>query len=224
MFRIRWGRYAKILTTSKEGISPGQSSPRELSDLDSIIVPLLLHEIYRFRHVPSDDGRSSSLNEVLSKNLGNEGEGSRCSEVTLDNLQLSLVLIWDHAPNNLHVVGARDLERSGNLLRNGLEALHVNLRQRERRENKGCVPGMDTSVLDVFRNGVDEKLALVSDGVDVDLLSIFDELGDNDGVERRNRSGGREVVIKSRFFVDDVHSGSRQDVGRSNENGITVRD
>ena len=71
---------------------------------------------------------------------------------------------------------------------------------------------MNTSIFDVFRNGVDEKFAFMSDGVDIDLLSIFDELGNDDGVERRDRSCGREVVVKGRFFVDDVHGGSRQDI------------
>lgn len=111
---------AKILTTSKEGIGSSQSGPGKLSDFDGRVVPLLFHEIYGLRNVPSDNGSGSGLNEVLSKNFGNEGEGSGCSEVTFNNLQLSLILTRDYASNDLHVVGTRDLERSGNLLRNGL--------------------------------------------------------------------------------------------------------
>jgi hypothetical protein len=58
--------------------------------------------------------------------------------------------------------------------------------------------------------------------VDIDLLRAVDELSHDDGVQRRDGGGGREIVFESRFLVNDVHGGTGENVRWANENGISV--
>ena len=79
---------------------------------------------------------------------------------------------------------------------------------------------MYSGILDVLGNGVHEKSPFVSDGINVDLLSIIDELGNDDRVKWGDVGGSREVVRKSGFGVDDIHRSTGENIGGSDENGI----
>jgi len=84
--------------------------------------------------------------------------------------------------DDLHVERTRDLERACDLLRDLLHAVKVDLGQRVRRKNERSVTGVNTSLLDVLRDGVYNKLTVVCDTIEVDFLCTLDELGDNDRV------------------------------------------
>jgi hypothetical protein len=56
---------------------------------------------------------------------------------------------------------------------------------------------VDTSVLDVLRNGVHKEGTLGGNTVDVDLSSTLDELGDNDGVLRVLLNASEEFMVVS---------------------------
>jgi hypothetical protein len=82
-------------------------------------------------------------------------------------------------------------------------------------KDKCGVTRVDTGILDVFGYSVDEKFTLVCDGVDVDLLSVVDELGDDDGVIGRDIGSSSEVVFESGLGMYNIHCGSGQYIGGS---------
>jgi len=88
--------------------------------------------------------------------------------------------------DDLHVERTRNLERACDLLRDLLHAVEVDLRQSVRRQNKGSVTGVYTSLLDVLRDGVYNKLAVIRNTIEVDFLCTLDELSDDDRVQRRD--------------------------------------
>jgi hypothetical protein len=73
----------------------------------------------------SNDHCHGGLNEILAQDLGDEGEGSRCSQITFNYLELGLVLIWHFIPNNLHVERTRYLRCMHNLLGNYFEMIYI---------------------------------------------------------------------------------------------------
>lgn len=79
---------------------------------------------------------------------------------------------------------------------------------------------MNTGILDVLGNGMDEELSLVSNGVDVNFLSIIDEFGDDNRVKRRDRCCCGEVVLQSRFLVYDIHGCAGEDVRWTNKDWV----
>jgi hypothetical protein len=197
----------------------GEEEQRTLRNLDGNVVALLGHEVDGSGNVLTDNGSGSDVDEVDAENLGNEGERTGRAKVALDDLEGGL-LTGDGLADDLHVVRTRDLERLGDLLSNDLESLHVVAVEGEGREDDGSVTRVNTGLLDVLGDGVDEELALVGDGVDVNLLSTVDELGEDGGVLGGDLGGGGERVLEGRLVPDDVHGGSGEDVGGTDEDGV----
>lgn len=81
---------------------------------------------------------------------------------------------------------------------------------------------MHPGVFDVFRHGVDDQASLVGHGVDIDFLCVVDELGDDNGVIRRDVGGSRQEVIHGGFVPYNVHGGTGKDVRRSDKDRVTI--
>ena len=132
--------------------------------------------------MPRDRGRSV-VNKVVTKDLRDKGERPRGTEITLDDLEFSgSASLVGGLTDDLHVVRAGDLERGGDLLSDLLQAEHLVVSEGEGREDQGSIAGVHTGVLHMFGDGVQEKLALVRDSVNINLLSVVDELGDDNRV------------------------------------------
>lgn len=65
-----------------------------------------------------------------------------------------------------------------------------------------------------------EEPSLVSNGVDVNFLSIVDKFRDNDGVKRRDRCGGGEIIFQRRFLVYHAHGCAGEDVGWTDKHWV----
>ena len=126
--------------------------------------------------------RSSNVNKVDTKDLANEREASRSSQIALNNLELCGIITFSRLPDDLHIERTRDLKRSSDLVRDLLQASHVALVQSERRQDEGSVTRVNTSIFDVLGNSMNKKLAFVRDGIDVNFLGIINKLGNDDGV------------------------------------------
>ena len=172
-------------TNSQERVRACESGPRELRHFDGSVITLLGHDIDWFRNVLADNGCGCSINEVFAQNLRHEREGPGCAQVALDDLELGgLARLFGWLADNLHVVRARYLERCSHLLCDVLQAEHFVVSEGEGRQHQRGIAGMNSRILDVLGNGVQEETALVGDSIDVDLLGIVDELRDNDWVQR----------------------------------------
>lgn len=208
------------LTNTQEWISAPEAGPRKLGDLDRNIVALLGHKILRLRDILPNDRVRRRLYEVVAEDLRYEGERARRAQVALNDLELRLLAVPRPRADDLHVERARDFERLRDLLRDLLNTRKIVLRHRVRREDEGGVAGVHAGVLDVFGHGVDDELAFVRDRVDVELLGALNEFADDDRVQRRDRCGRGQVVLKRRFLVNDVHRRAGQDVRRPNEHRV----
>ena len=115
------------LTNTEERIGTWQPRPRELRNLDRVIIPLNSHRVDRVGYVMSSNGRSSDVNKVDTKDLANEGEAPGGSQVALNNFELGGVIAFSRLPNDLHIERTRDLKRGSNLGRDLLQAGHIAL-------------------------------------------------------------------------------------------------
>mmetsp|Transcript_25250 Transcript_25250/g.75010 ORF Transcript_25250/g.75010 Transcript_25250/m.75010 type:complete len:998 (+) Transcript_25250:65-3058(+) len=151
------------------------------------------------------------LDEVDAHHLGREGARARGAQVALDHLDLAVLC------DELHVEGAGDLERRGELVRDLLNLGHVGRVEGLRRQHQRRVARVHARVLDVLRHGVQQHLAVARHRVHVDLAPVLDELGDDDGVLlgdlRRLRQEAGELALR----VGDVHRRAREDVRRPDE-------
>ena len=206
---------------SQEGVGSRQTSPGELRHLDGDVIPLLLHQVDGLGDINAHDGGGGDVNEVGTEDLGDEGERPRSTQVALDNLELGILASDGGLSDNLHVERTGDVEGLADLLSNLLQSVEVLLGKGEGREDESGITRVNTGVLDVLGDGVDEELSVVRDGININLLGVVDELRDDDGVERRNVGGGRQVVLQLRLVVDDVHSSTRQDVRRSDQDRVS---
>ncbi|RUS29122.1 hypothetical protein BC938DRAFT_481034 [Jimgerdemannia flammicorona] len=189
---------------AQEGIGALQARPRELRNLDGLVGVVLGHEILRRRNVGVGEGTGGHVDEVGTEDLGDEGEGAGGAQVAFNDLELgglAGVGLFD----NLHVERPRNLERRGDLFGDALEPGHGLLVEITRRQ---------------YEYGVHEQLALVRDGIDVDLLRVLDELCDNDRVQRRHVGGLGEVVLENLGGVRDVHGGAGEHVRRADEDWV----
>jgi hypothetical protein len=208
---------------AKVGVSTSKTSPGELRNLDGKVVAVNLHEINRLGDVGVSDGTGGNINEVGAKNLGREGEGARGTEVALDDLEQALATVRVDRVDDLHVEGTSDVPGLRDLLSNDLDALNGSGGKVGGREHKRGVTGVNTSVFNVLTDSVDKKLSLRSDGIDINLEGTLDELGDDNGVIRRDAGGGEKLVLELRLGPDDSHSSAGKDVRRADKDGVLDR-
>jgi hypothetical protein len=79
---------------------------------------------------------------------------------------------------------------------------------------------VNTGVFNVLTDGVDKKLAVRGNGVNVDLASALNEFGDDNGVVGRDVGSSKELLLELILRPDDSHGSTGQNVGRTNENRV----
>jgi len=111
---------------AEEGVSTGQTGPGELRHLGGKVVTLLAHEVNGLGDITADKSLGGNVNEVGTQNLADEGEGTRGTEVALDDLELGLSTLLIGL-DDLHVEGTGDVPGLGDLLGNLLDTGHNRL-------------------------------------------------------------------------------------------------
>ncbi|GFF30855.1 LOW QUALITY PROTEIN: hypothetical protein IFM46972_03049 [Aspergillus udagawae] len=207
---------------TEERIGTGKTSPTELGNLGSEVVTLLSHKIDGLRNIAANKSLGSNVNEVGSQDLADKREGTRGTKVALDDLQLGLSTFLIGL-DDLHVEGTGDVPGLGNLLGNLLDTTHDLLVQRSRRQDQSSITRVHTSGFNVLTDGMQEKLAVGGNSIDIDLLSTLNELGDDDGMVGRDSTGVEELLLEFVTTVDDAHGSTRQDVTGTDQDGVTDR-
>ncbi|KAI6760251.1 hypothetical protein HG531_013452 [Fusarium graminearum] len=181
---------------TQERIGASKTGPGELGDLGRNVVALHGHEISGRGDVLTNKGLGSSIDEVGSEDLADKGERSRSTKIALDNLEERLTTLRVLGLDDLHVEGTADLPGLGDLLSDFLDTLHGSAVEVGGRKDEGGITRVDTSLLDVLGNSVQDKLSVGRDTVNVDFLSSFNKLGDNHGVVRRDVAGSLELNVR----------------------------
>ena len=207
---------------TEEGVSTSQTGPTELGNLGSKVVTLGAHEVDGLRDIAANEGLGSHIDEVGAQNLANEGEGTRSTEVALNDLQerLSAFLV---SLDDLHVERTSDVPGLGDLLSNVLDTFHNRVFKGSRGEDKSCITRVDTSRLNMLTDSVHDKLAVGGNRVNINLLGAFNELGDNHRVVGGDGTGVEQLLLELIMAVDDVHGSTGQDVTGADQNGVSHR-
>ncbi|KAI6769204.1 hypothetical protein HG531_010308 [Fusarium graminearum] len=163
------------------------------------------------------DSLGSHLNQINTHNLGHEGERTRSTNVTLNNLDVVVL------GNELNVERTSDVESGTNLASGLLNTLDSGSLQILRRQDKGSITRVNTSVLNVLRDEVTNNLTVLSNSVHLNLLSVLNVLGNNDRVVSRNLNSLVQVVLQILLRVNRVHSSTRKNIRRSNQNRVRNR-
>ena len=204
---------------AQERVRACQARPGELRHLDGHVVVALRHQIARRRHLLAEDGAGGHLDEVDAEHLAHKGEGAARTQVALDHLEVHGA-VRVHLADDLHVVRPADLERPSELLGDLLEPREILLAQREGRQHQRRVARVHAGVFHVLRDGVEEHLALVRDGVNVDLLRIRDELGEHHGVLGVHLGGHGEVVLERGLVPDHIHRRAGEHVAGTHQHRV----
>mmetsp|Transcript_32049 Transcript_32049/g.83890 ORF Transcript_32049/g.83890 Transcript_32049/m.83890 type:complete len:384 (+) Transcript_32049:741-1892(+) len=195
---------------AKHGVRADEAREREHRRLDADVVDVEQRDL-RGHDVRACHDARGDLDEVDLERLGDEGEGARRAHVGLDHLDLVVL------GEELQVERPRDVELLGDRAHDALDAaarLDVELLcgQHER-----GVARVHAGVLDVLADRVVDHVAVVGDGVDLDLLGALDELGDDDRVVGRHLACHREELFEVLVVKDDLHRGAREHVARPDE-------
>lgn len=205
---------------AKEGVGASETGPGELGNLGGQVVTLDSHEVGGLGNVLADKGLGGNVNEVGAEDLADEGERTRGTEVALDDLEGGHTSLGILSANDLHVEGTGDVPGLGDLLRNLLDTVHGVLVQVGRREDEGGITRVDTSLLDVLTDSVDDQLTLGGNTININLLSTLDELADDDGVVRGDVGSSLKLVLEVLLAANDSHSSTRKDVTGTNKDRV----
>lgn len=198
---------------TQDRIRSGKSTETELRNLDSdVVLGHLDLGVRSDRDVEHDLG--GELDSVDVGHLGDKGSGPGGSKVALDHLDL---VVLGH---ELDVVRTGDIEGHTDLLSGHLDSSDGFGVEILRRQDKGGVSRVNTSVLDVLGDVVHDHLSVSGDGIHLNLFGLLNVLGDDDWVV--SGDGGSLVEVGSQVVgrEDDVHGSTRKDVGRSDEDGV----
>ena len=88
-----------------------------------------------------------------------------------------------------------------------------------RGELDGSVAGMDSCELHVFTDRIGDDASVVRNGVELDLLGMFDETAYHDRVLLRDFGGQLKEALQLLFVGANVHRRSGKHVGRSYQYG-----
>ena len=154
------------------------------------------------------------LDEVTLQHLADEGERTRGAEVALDDLDLVV------AGQILDVERTGDVQLLGYLAADLLDAAGRGEVDLLGGEHQRGVAGVYAGKLDVLGDGVFDNLTILCHGVELDFLGVLQELRHDDGVFLGHLGGHLEELLQFVFIVADVHGRSREDVGRTHQDGI----
>ena len=154
--------------------------------------------------------------KVDHRNIGNLGDirnGSRCTRVDLDDIQLTLV---NEVLDVDKTLGAQRQRQLFGAVADGLDVL---VGEVERRVNGDGVTGVNACAFDVFHDTGDEDVFTVGDNVDFQL-GTGHILVDENGVVDTAGEDHIHIVLSLLVRAGDGHVLTADDVGRTEENGI----
>ena len=154
------------------------------------------------------------LDEVALQNLRHEGERTRRTQVTLDNLHVVVL------SQILNIERTADVQLLSDLAADLLDSasgLEVDLLGRE---DERCVTRVNARKLDVLRDGILDNLTVLSHSVELDLLSVLQELRNHYGVLLRYLGSGCEESFELLLVVANVHCCTRKHIRRTHQNGV----
>ncbi|KAF3384345.1 hypothetical protein F1880_003105 [Penicillium rolfsii] len=164
---------------TKNWISTRQTREGELGDLDTDVV--LGDANGRIRLEGNvDHSLGGHLDQVDTHDLGDEGERTRSTHVTLDDLDVVVL------SNKLDVVRTSDVQSVTDLASRLLNATDSLSAQILGRQDQGSVTGVNTGILNVLRNEVANHDTVAGDGIHLNLLGVLDVLGDDNRVLTRD--------------------------------------
>mmetsp|Transcript_52065 Transcript_52065/g.136855 ORF Transcript_52065/g.136855 Transcript_52065/m.136855 type:complete len:461 (-) Transcript_52065:504-1886(-) len=190
---------------SEHGVGAEEAREGEHGRLDADVLEVEQRDVGG-RHLLAGHDARGELDEVDLERLGDKGEGARRAHVGLDHLDIVVLR------EQLQVEGARDRESLGDLARDALDAAdRLNVELLSGQDERG-VARVDARVLDVLGDGVVDDVALLGDGIDLDLLGALDELRDDDGVVGRDVTRHLEELDQVSVGEDHLHGGAREDI------------
>mmetsp|Transcript_12100 Transcript_12100/g.28762 ORF Transcript_12100/g.28762 Transcript_12100/m.28762 type:complete len:364 (-) Transcript_12100:108-1199(-) len=167
-------------------------------------------DVLRADRDPQHDLRGD-LDEVHVERLGNEWEGSRRTQIALNNLDLVILA------QELDVERPRNLQRVAQLLSNFLHASVGLNKQGLRREQQGGVSAVNASVLHVLTDGVVDHVTVAGHSIELNLLCSSNILADHHGEILADNGSVQEEILHLLFSGDDPHCSSREHVRRSHK-------
>ncbi|GKT75685.1 hypothetical protein ColTof4_08108 [Colletotrichum tofieldiae] len=206
---------------AEEGVGAGETGPGELGHLGSEVVTLDGHEVDRLRDLLANESLGGNVDEVGAEDLAHEGERTGGTKVALDDLQRRLTALRVVGLDDLHVEGTGDTPGLRNPLSDILDTVHGGLVEVRRGQDKSGVTGVDTSLLDVLTNSMEDQVAVRSNTVNIDLLGTLNELADDDRVVGRHVGGGLKLLLQVLLTVNDSHGSTGKDVTGANKNGVS---
>ena len=198
---------------AQDRVGAAKARKRELRHLDADIVARHVDRGVRLQ-VQAHHRTRRHLDRVDARDLRHEGERARGAHIALDHLDL--VVLRD----KLDVARARHVERRHNHARGMLDAAHRRGLKVLRRHNERRIARVDAGILDVLRNVVHDQLAVLRDGVHLNLLRALEVLGDHDRVLAVHGRRLRQVAAEVLGRVDDVHRRATEHVRRAHQHRV----
>ena len=150
-----------------------------------------------------------------SRDLAHDRHGPARARVHLDHMD-AVVRVEDE----LDIEQPHDLQRQREFRRVRHDRVDRLARERSGRVDRDAVAGMDARALEVLHDPGDQDVRAVADAVHLDLLAE-DVLVDQDGVSRGQVDGALHVLREFRLAPDDLHRAPAEDVGGTDENGVS---
>ena len=189
---------------AKVGIGTAETSKGEHGSLDADVVNVKKGDAVGL-DLETAHRLGGKRDEVVVEGLTDEREGSACSEVALNDLD---VVVLGH---ELDVEGTGDLKGAGDHAGISLDLSNSVGHELLGGEDDGSVTTVDTGVLQMLADGVVEDGTLVGNGIELNLLGAKDELGNDDGLVSGNISSEAKEVAKLVLVCGDAHGSTGQD-------------
>src|SRR5262249_40207858 len=109
------------------------------------------------------------------------------------------------ANRKLNIHQPNDVQGTAEFHRVLSDALAKILAQLIRGQHAGTVSRMDSGFFDVFHDAANHDLLVITQRIDVDFISVFQEFIDEDGPLWRDLYGRLHIVVERRLVVHDHH-------------------
>ena len=198
---------------AQDRVGAAKAREGELRHLDADIVARHVDRGVRLQ-VQAHHRTRRHLDRVDARDLRHEGERAGGTHIALDHLDL--VVLRDE----LDVARARHVERRHDHARGMLDAAHRRGLEVLRRHNERRIARVDAGILDVLRDVVHDQLAVLRDGVHLNLFRALEVLGDHDRVLAVHGRRLRQVAAEVLGRVDDVHRRATEHVRRAHQHRV----
>lgn len=151
----------------------------------------------------------------MIQSLANKRECSTGSEIAFNHLHF---ISLGHELNIERTSDSKGCSNRCGITFHLLDGLHIQLLCGK---NDGRVTTVYTSILQVLSDSIVENMALIGDGIKLNLLCIKNELGHNDRFVSRNVRCKLEEVLQLTHISGNTHSCSGKDKTGTNQDWET---